>query len=136
MQEIKRESCIQIRSDAERHQIENQSDASRMYSPSMTERVYSHLRRLAKSAITGGFPVVIDTTFLKREQQETFRTVADGLNVGFQIVDCEASFEELCRRIRSRNGDASSATVGILKMQIKTHEPLTTPERQFVNRAI
>ncbi|MFT5302019.1 MAG: putative kinase [Mariniblastus sp.] len=136
MQVIKREGGIRIRSDVKRHRIENQSDTSRMYSPSMTERVYSHLRRLAKSAITAGLPLVVDATFLKREQRVTFQAVAGVLNVGFQIVDREASFEELCRGICSRKWVASRATVGILKMQIKTNEPLTPQELQFVNSAL
>jgi predicted kinase len=57
--------------------------------------------------------------------------LARDLKVEFQILTCDAPFEELCQRIEHRGPDPSEATLDVLRLQMKTHEPLTTDELQF-----
>jgi predicted kinase len=110
------------------------SKTNNKYSPEMTQWVYAHLLELARTAIESGFPVVIDATFLKKNQRHSVQGLAKEMAVEFQIVDCHAPYQELCRRIRDRGADPSEATLDILKMQTETHDPLTTDELPYVSR--
>ena len=136
MREIERRGGIRIRTDVERNRIVNQTDAESKYSAAVTEEIYKHVESMAKSILLAGFPVIGDATFLKQMQREPFQTLASKLNVEYRIIDCDAPFEELVRRIRGRKNDASEATVEVLKMQMRTHEPLTMQELEFANRSL
>jgi predicted kinase len=60
--------------------------------------------------------------------------LAEAQNVGFEILACDAPFEELCRRIQNRDRGPSEATIDVLKDQMETHDPLTTEELQFMRQ--
>jgi predicted kinase len=53
----------------------------------------------------------------------------------FRIIDCDASYDELCRRIRLRSKDPSEATVSVLEQQVQNQEPLTSDELKYVRRS-
>ena len=129
---IEQEGGLRIRSDVERQRLAARFHPQDTYSAEMTQRVYEYLAEQARSVIRAGMPVVIDATFLKRSQREIFEKLASELKVEFRIVTCDAPFDELCKRINSRNADASEATTDVLEMQMKTHQPLTTDELEFV----
>jgi predicted kinase len=128
MEIIEHEGGIRIRMDVERNRLFKKFEAHDKYSPEMNEWIYTHSIELARSAVEAGFPVIVDAAFLKFEQRQSIEQLAGDLKVDFQIITCDASFEELCRRIRERRGDASEATVDVLKMQMQSHDPLTIEE--------
>ncbi len=132
MNMIEQEGGIRIRSDIERQKIANKFPARDKYSPEISDWVYHHLAELARSAVGAGMPVIIDATFLEQRRRGVFAMLAKELNVEFQILDCDAPFEDLCERIEGRGSDPSEATIDVLKNQMKSHQPLTTDELQFV----
>ena len=132
MEMVAREGGVRIRSDVVRHQLAREFKIRNEYSSDMTDWVYSRLLEMARSAIEAGFPVVIDATFLASRHRALFQALARELDVDYQIIHCDAPFEELCRRIRERGPDPSEADIDVLKMQMETHDPLTTEELQFV----
>ncbi len=134
MKIIEQKGGIRIRSDVERTRLASTFKSTNKYTAEMSDWVYVHLLELARSAVQAGFPVVIDATFLKRSRRNFFETLAEEQAIGFLIINCDAPFEELCQRIRERGDDPSEATIEVLKIQMETHEPLTTGELQYVQK--
>lgn len=132
MQVIDQEGGVRIRTDVERRRLAYKFKIQDKYSPGMNDRVYACLLELAGKTINSGIPVVIDGTFLKRNRRESFERLAAELNVPYSIIDCDATFDELCRRIRNRVCDPSEATIEVLKMQMESHDLLTPKEQEFV----
>jgi hypothetical protein len=132
-------AAIRIRSDVERkrlHGLPLQAHsgsplAGGIYGEDTTQRTYDELKRLAHVALEAGYPVIIDATFLKRQQRDVFRALAVRLRLPFLILDCRASDEALHRRLSAREGqecDASEANLSVLEHQLATREPLAPDE--------
>ncbi|MDD5461179.1 MAG: AAA family ATPase [Methylococcales bacterium] len=132
--------AFQIRSDIERKRLfgyraqEHSSSGldSGLYTQESSLRTYKHLADCAKIIIEARFSAIIDAAFLKTEQRDLFRKLADSSGVVFLIVDFQASYEELSRRIRRRQNDASEATIDVLRHQQQTAQPLSSEEQKFV----
>lgn len=132
---IERHPIIRIRSDIERKRLYGVGESDRvtgamnerLYSPHASRRTYTHLLSLATTIINAGFPVVVDATFLRANERNQFRNLAQKLGVPFRIIDCQTSEEELEARIASReveNQDASDAGVSVLKKQLRSETDL------------
>ncbi len=135
--------AVRLRSDVERKRLyglgpDEASDSalgSGIYSAEAGQRTYARLATLAEIVTGAGLPVIIDATTLKREQRETFRTLARRLRVPCALVHCAASEKELRDRVtgrRVRGGDASEATVAVLESQLAGLEPLGGEESDVV----
>jgi len=135
IQQIDKQGGIRIRSDSERHRLASKFRIGNQYSSEMTEWIYRHLLESAKSCLSAGFPVYIDATFLKFDQRNPFLKLSKAMNVDFEILSCDANYEELVQRIRHRKDDPSEANQNVLDRQMKSHEPLTTEELQYTRRA-
>lgn len=129
------EGAVCIRSDVQRQRLATESQREDKYSTEMNDWVFAHLLELTESCLSGGMPVIVDATFLKLKRRTPFRELAEKLNLEFEIISCDAPFEELCRRIVDRQTGPSEATIDVLKTQMETHNPLTTDELQFVRQA-
>jgi hypothetical protein len=106
-----------------------------VYGASASAATYERLRELAHSILTGGFTAIVDAAFLRRNQRDRFRTLAEELQVQFAIAHAEASEATLRGRIARRAAtelDASEATVEVLDHQLKTQEPLSADEQAQV----
>jgi predicted kinase len=134
MELMEKEGMVRMRSDVERQRLAIRFKAHDKYSSAMNDWVFSHMLELAKSSLQADMPVIVDATFLKLARRKPFRLLAEELSVDFEIIRCDATFEELCRRIRQRDSDPSEATIDVLKEQMKTHNPLTTDELQYVRQ--
>lgn len=135
--------AIRIRSDVERKRMyglgltETSDDEmkSRMYSEQSTAAVYDRLRHRAATVIDAGYPVVVDATFLKRQQRKSFARLAEGLGVPFAIIYCHASENVLRQRIRTRHAkgsDPSEASEAVLDRQLAIVEPLDDSEAEYI----
>lgn len=132
--------AFQIRSDIERKRLFGypplaQTDSGRdegIYTRQASLQTYQHLKELAQAVLNAGFPAIIDATFLKSGQRDLFRQLAGECGIPFQIVDFQATDQELCRRIRHRQGDASEATVSVLHQQQQSAQPLSKHEQSYV----
>jgi predicted kinase len=132
--------ALQIRSDIERKRLfgyraqepTGSSLDSGLYTQETSLKTYQHLAECAKVVIEAGFSAIVDAAFLKARQRDLFRQLAAECGVQFLIVDFQASDEELSRRIRQRQNDASEATIEVLQHQQQSAQPMTSEEQNFV----
>ncbi|WP_235557259.1 bifunctional aminoglycoside phosphotransferase/ATP-binding protein [Methyloglobulus morosus] len=132
--------AIQIRSDIERkrlfgysaHEATHSDIESGVYTQEAGQRTYRHLVGLAKTVVDAGFSVIIDAAFLKVEQRELFRKLADECRIKFSIIDFQASEETLCNRIKQRQLNPSEATIAVLHQQQQAAQPLSDEEKNHV----
>jgi predicted kinase len=126
---------VRIRSDVERKRIFGlgmlESSAVRggdIYSPEATRQTYARLLELARELLAAGFTVIVDAAFLKREERETFRELAQDMAAPFAIASLHAPDAELRQRVRQRRNDASEADVAVLQLLQKSQQPLSVQE--------
>jgi len=132
--------ALKISSDVERKRLygyaplANTESAidSGLYTNEVIQHTYRHLANCAKNILLAGFSAIIDASFLKIEQRKLFQKLAVECGVRFIIIDFKASYEELCRRITERQNDVSEATIGVLNNQLKSEQPLSDQEQEFV----
>ena len=132
--------AIRVRSDVERKRLHGFAANARtgsligggLYDAEATRRTYAHLAVLAHEILAAGFPVVVDAAFLRRNERQRLREVAEAAGAAFEIVSCIAPDEVLARRVASREReakDASEAGAAVLDYQRRTSEPLAEDER-------
>ncbi len=131
--------AIRVRSDVERKRLHGLSAEAHskstvggdLYAASASEATYHQLAIDAQVITAGGYPVIIDATFLKRAQRQQFKDVADKLKVPFIILHFHAPETLLRQWIIERNekgDDPSEADIAVLEHQIETQAPLTEDE--------
>jgi len=129
--------AIRVRSDVERKRLagldrletSGSDKRDEMYSAEFSKRTYERLAGCAEAILKAGFPVILDATFLKKEQREMLRNSADDLDVPFQLLDFQASEAELRRRLLARENDPSEAGLDVLNKQLEDREELTAAEQ-------
>jgi len=112
---------------------EAQSDAvpGGIYTPDATRRTRDRLAQVACDALSAGFFVIVDATFLNSEARSHFVGLAGRLGVPCRILSFEAPLEVLRDRVRGRSaagGDASEASVAVLDAQWASASPLLAAE--------
>jgi predicted kinase len=133
---------VRVRSDVERKRLHGiaalaRSDAparSGLYSTAASAETYEHLHALARDIVGTGRIAIVDATFLRRAQRDSFRALATEQGVPFAIVAFEAKEATLRARIVERQAggrDASDADLAVLARQKAGAEPLTVDERAF-----
>ena len=131
--------AIRVRSDVERKRLAGLEALSRtssgveqdLYSKDATTKTYAKLAELAGQVLRAGFSVIVDATFLKRQQRKEFRKLGERLHVPFLILDFQAREETLRHRVKDRaraGSDASEAGLAVLEHQLRTREPLAADE--------
>jgi hypothetical protein len=129
--------AIRIRSDVERKRLfglgtlENSRSVGDIYSPEATRRTYARLHELAREILLAGFPVIVDAAFLKQDEREAFRELAQNMSVPFAIASLHADDRNLRERIRQRRHDASEADVEVLEKLQAAQQPLSRHELAF-----
>ena len=76
--------------------------------------------------------MVVDATFLTLQQRRRMQHLADRLDAGFCILDCDIPVELARRRLIARRrigADPSDADQTVLDQQVVTGEPLSEKER-------
>ncbi len=136
---VQRRGAIRLRSDIERkrhfglshREHPGEKAKQRMYCESANHATYTRLRRLAQGILHAGYSVIVDATFLKRDDRQRFQQLATSEGATFAILDCHADEQTLRRRITDRqvnDDDASDADINVLESQLACHEPLTQSE--------
>lgn len=131
--------AIRLRSDIERKRLFGLSANARsgsdpgegLYTATTTRRLYATLQGFARLALQSGLNVIVDATFLRREDREGFRRLARKELARFVVLDCAAPEAELRQRIDERRfagEDPSEATLQVLDHQLRTCELLTEEE--------
>jgi aminoglycoside phosphotransferase family enzyme/predicted kinase len=130
--------ALHIRSDIERKRLAAPAPGpypaavgEGRYKPEAKARVYEHLVECAEHALCGGYPVILDATFGRREDRRRFRELATRLGVATRVVHCNAAPQILRARVaqrRERGTDASEADLAVLRWQETHVEPLLASE--------
>ncbi len=142
---LERLPAVRIRSDVERKRLfglaaesRTSSDAADdIYSAKATQATYEHLLRIAARILAAGESVIVDATFLKHGQRETFRRLAEERRLPFLILYTTAPEALLRARVEARYRsarDPSEADPGVLAAQLAAREPLRDDERRFALR--
>ncbi|AYF90099.1 hypothetical protein D6Z43_24230 [Pseudomonas sp. DY-1] len=130
--------AIRLRSDVERKRLfgEQQSGAQGLqdgiYNADASQATYERLNELARAILHAGFPVVMDATFLKRDQRKAARQVAEETGTPFLILHChapEAVIEAWLEQRQTEGNDPSDATMDVVRAQLLSREPLDTVEQ-------
>ena len=131
--------AIHLRSDVERKRLAGLAQDVRsgsalgrgLYSDTMTTQVYAKLCRDAVHVLAGGYDVIVDATFGRREDRTAFRQLAERLGVGILLINCHAPVETLRARIgvrRKAGAEVSEAEEQVLDLQIRQHNALDADE--------
>lgn len=134
---------IRLRSDVERKRLfalgpTERSDSvpgSGIYTLEATKATYARLGMLARDVLRAGYPVVVDSAALKREERESLTRVAQELGLFSLLIVCEAPEAVLRERIRQRafnRHEVSEATENILERQLSAAEPPTISESAHI----
>jgi hypothetical protein len=135
--------ALHLRSDVERKRLAGLAEHARsgaavgqgVYSSAYTTRVYEYLARAAEDVLAGGYTVIVDATFSRREDREVFRKLARGSGVTACLVHCRAPHDVLVSRVVGRDlhgKDASEADVAVLDWQKARWEPVKSEEQWTV----
>ncbi|HEX5042037.1 MAG TPA: AAA family ATPase [Candidatus Polarisedimenticolaceae bacterium] len=119
--------AVHLRSDVERRRLPE----LRAYTSRTRAMVYLHLLFCAEAALMGGLPVVVDATFVRREDRGIFRQLATRLRIPLHVVRCQAPPQVLRERIAARahaGNDPSEANLAVLEMQEIDQEPIAPDE--------
>ena len=128
--------AIRLRSDVERkrlfgvQQVANEPHAG-IYSADASAATYAHLHEIAGVILHAGFPVVIDATYLKRDQRDSAAQIAEAKGAPFLILDCnapQAVIESWLAQRRAEQNDPSDATLAVIADQQANREALTAAE--------
>lgn len=124
--------AIRLRSDVERKRLFGKhSENGGLYSADASVATYTHLHQLADSVLRSGFPVVIDATYLKREQRDAAAKAAEASGAPFLILDCNAPHAVIAGWLAQRqtqNVDPSDATMEVIEAQQAHREALGADE--------
>jgi aminoglycoside phosphotransferase family enzyme/predicted kinase len=128
--------ALRFRADVERKRLFGldalaDSDAAlkpRLYSAAAGQATQARLRELAATALQSGYPVILDATFLAREDRQRARELAAACGAQFVVIDFQARVETLRERVQRRQDDASEADLEVLEQQLARAAPLAPEE--------
>lgn len=131
--------AIHVRSDAERKRLAGLAERERshsglgqgLYSPDISGLVYERLAECAGHAVAGGYTVIVDAAFQRREERASLHELARRHALTVQLIHCHAPRAELEARLgkRARAGvDASEADLSVLNWQNAHVEPVLASE--------
>ncbi len=131
--------AVRVRSDVTRKSLfgltpmESSGSGLRqdIYTHDATRRTYARLEENAEIIIKAGYSAIVDATCISRINRDSFRDLADKLNVPFAILDFVAPISLLKKRVENRlakRNDASEADVMVMNNQFALDEPLGPDE--------
>jgi aminoglycoside phosphotransferase family enzyme/predicted kinase len=111
--------ALVLRSDELRKRLHGVAPETRLpqdaYSETANTAVNRALIEMARAAASGGHAVVVDSTFLNMAMRRDLEIAAREVSVPFIGMWLEAPLPVLEQRIGGRRGDASDATVAVLR---------------------
>jgi predicted kinase len=101
---------------------------SESYAPDAYARTYDEMFVNARALLAAGRSVVLDASFMEPAQRARAEALARDAGVPFRAAWLQAPSEVLEARIASRTGDASDATIAVLREQLRRDlGPLSWP---------
>jgi uncharacterized protein len=131
--------AIHIRSDVERKLLAGIAPTARrgaapeqgLYGSQTTTQAYDRLAQAAAHVLGGGYTIIVDATFNRREERERFQALAARCGARLQVLRCHAPQGVLRERIRARAAqadDASDADLEVLRWQEQRLEAIDPGE--------
>jgi Uncharacterized protein conserved in bacteria len=133
-----RERAIVIRSDATRKRLARRFAHIDLYGTEMNRKTYAALFRAARKALAAGFTVILDATFLRRQDRDRIRRLAQSARVEHRILWLDVDEARLRSHIRNRirkGGDVSDADLRVLDMQLARYRRPDEPDILFLSNA-
>jgi predicted kinase len=93
------------------------------YTPAVSGRVFAELERRAGQALAAGHSVIADAVFGTRARRHSIAAVAREVGVAFTGLWLDAPSATLEARVAGRTGDASDATVAVVRQQAEGVAP-------------
>lgn len=127
--------AIIIRSDATRKRLAKKHAGLPLYGQEMNARTYGAMHKAAEIALTAGFPVILDATFLRQEDRQRARSQAESLNLPCHILWLDVDEAQLRHRIRERAAagvDVSDADLSVLELQLAKYKRPTEADVIFL----
>lgn len=90
-----------------------------IYSPAMTAQTYSQLAREAEEHLTRGHGVIVDATFVQRDQREQFAQLASRLGIPLFFIHSSASAAATQARLAARAASGSDISDGRWEIYLK-----------------
>ena len=103
-----------------------------LYCTVATVQTYEKLAQGVQQTLDGGFTAIVDAAFLRQQNRDEFRRLAEELGVPFVILNFNAPVEVLRDRVKRRHDDFSDADLSVLEKQLGNHEPLADQEQTDV----
>ncbi|WP_425259375.1 AAA family ATPase [Rubrivivax sp. RP6-9] len=136
--------AVRVRSDVERKRLAGLAAEQHsrslpgggLYGPAAGAATYGRLLEAAAAVLEGGWPVILDATFLRHADRVAARQLAGRLGVPFAILHFTAAPAVLRQRVLQRAAlasDASEADETVLWLQSQTQEPLRPDELPLVH---
>jgi len=119
------ERAIIIRSDATRKRIACNHKQHDLYGAEMNIKTYQAMFIAAETVLAADFSVILDATFLHREDREHIRYLAASAHVESWIFWLDVNKAILRKHIRQRmhsNKDVSDADLHVLDMQLADYQ--------------
>ncbi|MCK4724006.1 MAG: AAA family ATPase, partial [Dehalococcoidia bacterium] len=98
-----------------------------IYSTEATRKTYDKMFSEAKSILTEGGSVILDASFIKSQERQTAKRLAEEADADFFIVECTLDEAIIRERLdkRMKEGSASDGRWEILEPQKKHFKPVT-----------
>ncbi len=114
---------VVLRSDLIRKRLHGVAPTRRLgeqaYRPATSAHVYRTLRRRAATLLEAGRTVIADATFLNPTERREIEALARACSVPFHGIWLDAPSDVLTTRIAARRGDASDASIAVLRKQLE-----------------
>ncbi len=131
-------NAIHVRSDVERKRLlglkpdeATDQNVQGAYSAQLSHLTYQRLMALSYAITDARFTVIVDATFLKRDNRFAYERLANVAGINLHILSLTAPESLLKTRIQQRlkeSRDASEATIGVLTQQLAGELALTEKE--------
>lgn len=116
--------AVVIRSDVIRKQLMGVSENTRLpqeaYTAAVSAHVYRRVAGLAEIVIAAGHSVITDAVFGSERERLQIAEIAVRAGIKFDGIWLEAPEDILQTRIQERHGDASDATIDVLRAQTRS----------------
>jgi hypothetical protein len=114
--------AVVLRSDVLRKQRAGVAATTRLdpqaYTPEAARQVYEAMIEAAQAMAVTGHTVIVDAVFARPDERAAVEAAARRAGVDFSGLWLEAPQATLESRIRARRGDASDATIEVLRRQL------------------
>jgi aminoglycoside phosphotransferase family enzyme/predicted kinase len=114
--------ALHLRSDIERKTMAGLDETAKLHATHYTAQasaaVYRRLYDRARTALAGGFAVIVDAVFARPAERAAIAQVAGEAGVAFHALWLTAPPAVLESRVEGRRGDASDADRQIVAMQL------------------